>query len=444
MLRPFPSPIRRRVLAGTLSIVVGLGLALTVCTAAADWEAGLAHYDWAVRWRPDIAAYHRRFGEMILMDNPELAREEFLRAQQLDPNDVLTRADLSAVEMGTDRNAPAFSRNASGSSINPLFYSHWRYANMVLTRGDLEGFWRETAIAGRLVKEADVFPSIIVRALSASGDDFKRLYQVLPRESALAAEAFCNAAWEKQRSDQIQRGLSWLTSLPSPPNPEDRKARTAIVAHFLLYQLQNEPENVAATWAEGVHAGLLKGALPMTPDNQIVDGEFPAGSVVSLLHPNSSTHDAPFAWTAGSEENLGIQTVATHDATWPTALSLQLDGDEGDSLLLAQQWLLAHPGQRYRLEGVAREQFADPAQGLQLWLSDRFGQVLSRLPLATPVAWAHSQIELTLPLPPNAHHPESYRAALYYVRTLGEAPAQNTFWVARVALVPLPGSEVRR
>ena len=442
MLRPFPTPGRRRLLALTLGVFVVLGLGLSVCTAAADWEAGRTQYSWAVRWRPDVASYHRRYGEMILMDNPELALREFLRAQQLDPNDTLTRADLSAVEMGTDRNAPAFRRNASGSSINPLFYSHWRYANMMLTQGDLESFWRETAMAGGLVKDADVFPSIIVRALSASHDDFTRLYEVLPKESPLAAEAFCNAAWEKQRPDQIRLGLQWLTRLHPPITPEDRNARTAVLAHFLQYQLANQPESVTQTWDEGVHAGLLKGDLPGPTGNRIVDGDFPAGSVISQLHPISSTHDAPFAWTAGSEENLGIQVVVTHDSQWPTVLSLQLDGDEGSGLLLAQQWFLASPGQRYRLEAVARTQFDGPATGLQLWLLDRLGQVLTQLPLNTPGTWAHSQLDLTLAAPPTARHPEAYRVELHYVRTLGESPVENTFWVGRVALQPLPATQV--
>jgi len=448
--------IRRAV--GILLIAFALALA---GASFVSWQADSAAEagDWAraIAWRPDVALYHLRLGELNIATNPPLADRELTRSLQLDPYNPVTAADLATVEISLRRH-PQASRLTQRMASTTSFDERWREANLRLMRHDLAGFWTETQLACAVADRDDVFASVVSRALTVSNYDFTRLYAVLPHGNDHAAEAFLDAAVEYRQLKSGGEnpvpaeilGFRWLQHLPPAADAYAQREREEAAEKYLRDLLLHSPEAVPEVWRAGRAAGLFHGA-PLARSGELVTaGSFPHPVPTEAFPPPvAGSRTRIFGWLRDDSGRVLVDTVVTGDSAYPTALALTFDGDENDQVKLAHQWFVARPGTSVVLSAVARSLRPQPSGGVLLILRDRYGSERGRLALAAPADWQRSQTSLVLPpLPvtpprqPDGSRPdrltpaplEAYELCLEYQRPLGALPLHNEVAVTRVSL----------
>lgn len=455
---------RVRIAAGIVLIVFALVLA---GAAFVSWQADSAAEagDWprAIAWRPDVALYHLRLGELNMATNPPLADRELTRSLQLDPYNPVTAADLATVEISLRRH-PQASQLTQRMSATTSFDERWREANLRLMKHDLPGFWDGMQQACAVADRDDIFASVVSRALTVSDYDFSRLYAVLPRGNEHAAEAFLDAAVEYRQLKSGQEkpvppevlGFRWLRELPATADTYAQREREAAAEKYLRDLLQHSPEAAPEVWREGRAAGLFHGAPLQAHGEMITDGSFPHPIPTKEFPPPvAGARTRIFDWLRDDSGRVLVNTVVTGDARYPTALALTFDGDEYDQAKLVHQWFVAPPRTAVMLSAVARSLHAQPSAGVLLILRNRYGSEIGRLALTAPAAWQQSQTSLVLPPLPASppRHPdgsqpqrlmpsplEAYRISVEYERPLGALPLNNVIAVTAVSLHNAPAA----
>lgn len=455
-------PVARRAV-GILLIAFALALAgASFVSWQADSAAEAADWPRAIAWRPDVALYHLRLGELNIATNPPLADRELTRSLQLDPDNPVTAADLATVEIALRRH-PQASQLTQRMSATTNFDERWREANLRLMKHDLPGFWDETQQACAVADRDDVFASVVSRALTVSNFDFSRLYTVLPHGNDHAAEAFLDAAVEYRQLKSGQEkpvppeilGFRWLRHLPPAADEYAQREREAAAEKYLRDLLLHSPEAVPEVWRAGRAAGLFHGA-PLSLEGELITaGSFPHPIPTEEFPPPvAGDRTRIFGWLRDDSGRVLVNTVMTGEARYPTGLALTFDGNENDQAKLTHQWFVARPGTAVILSAVARSLSARPSDGVLLVLRNRYGSEIGRLALAAPSDWQRSQTRLVLPpLPaapprrPDGSQPdpltpspiEAYQLSVEYERPLGALPLHNVVAVSRVSLQTAPG-----
>ncbi|HVA64263.1 MAG TPA: hypothetical protein VNF74_11105 [Terriglobales bacterium] len=467
---PAPAPPRRleRLLGLWLLALALLALAATLVIGRADSAANAGQFAAAIRWRPGVAAYHRQWGEALLLRSPPQAEAQLLQAAKLDPDDPQTFADLTTAELALGRWPQAIALTQTEQGRAPSFADAWRLANLFLARGDLAGFWQQAGVAARRA-DPSYFPSIASRALSASHGDFPRLRRMLPPDSVAAASAYLQAAVQAGQLPPAQAGARWLLALPPPSDAPTRAARQAALAGLLLAAWQRWPSQALGVWNDLGQAHLLPLPAKAAHAPYLRDGSFSLGARAQLAPLAPDPADplrAVLGWRWPSPPDVGFDPVATGDATHATAAELQFDGREGDDVDLTQQWILAEAGTPLHVAAWSRA-LGQPQQGLSLRLSDLQGHLVGELPLPLASQWQAAQATFSWrqlgdalsasgrPLPgieartPSDHRErprqkvashlaapgvQTYQLSLHYHRPLGQLPLNGALLVSGLRL----------
>jgi hypothetical protein len=413
---------RQRACAAGLLLLAVAGAAATVVVWRADAADLRGDFARALWWRPRVPMYQRQVAETLLFNDPAAAEAHLLRALRDDPYDNSAAADLDTVELELGRWPRALALTQAETGRQALnFAARWRLANLYLSHADLTGFWQQAALASRFAP-AGVFPSLVNRALTASGNDFTALRRALPPASVPAAAAFAQAAAERGDSAACRQAAAWLLGLEPDTAEADAERRRALLA--LLTNAWRQRPSDAGPLSVRLHAaGLLPDARPAdTP--ALLDGDFDPRreAAARLSSPDPAAElSAVVGWRWFSLPGLDAQQVETGDATHPTAAYFAFDGSQADQGLAAEQWLLARGGDRLAVTAWVRR--LDPADsgGLGLRLARLDGAPVAGLPLLPGDGWQAVTAAWRVP----GQGMQTLRLQIVYQRPLGQMPLHN-------------------
>jgi len=430
-----PLPARpgvvQRIVAGLLLVLAGCGAILTWVAWRADAADLRADYARAVWWRPGVPMYHRQLGELNLMESPKLAEKELLEALRLDPYNDLAMADITTVELalGNWPRAVAFSSQQVG--VEPGFGDHWRLANLYLSHGDQDGFWRETSIAARYA-DSEYFPSMVVRALTSTNHDFARLRSALPAGSAAAASAYLGAALKFNNHDAALYGLSWVAGLPVPNNDPTADARRKALLDLYVHAWRAWPQDVPRIGQQLQAAGLLGEVAKTGTAPYLLDGNFSPEEqerLATIAGDPAEELRAVLGWQWNSPPGVRFYAVHTNNAQHPSAAEFIFDGTEADDTDLTRQWILSAGGTKHANAWVQR---LDESQsnGLSLRIASLQGALAGEIELKASGNWTRASGALQLP----ASSQSAWQVSLHYHRIPGEVPLRGSIVVSGVSI----------
>ena len=429
---PEPRPRRRRWLLAPVLALALAGILSTVVIWRADSASRRGDYARAVWWRPDVAIYRRLLGESLLINSPALAEKQLLESVRLNPYDPQTTADLTTVELALGNWNAATTVTRNQQHREPGFDDDWRMANLLLTHGDLPGFWVQVQRACPLA-EPEYFTSIVSRSLTASKNDFNRLRQVLPPQSVAAASAYLSAAVQAGDYQASHAGAQWLLGLPAASDPASGPAREQALFQFLTTAWQRWPGESSTVWTELNRAGLIQ-TPPKTPGSPFLrDADFSPRNYIALrqiVSDPAQPLSAILGWQWSSLPGIQFHEVDTGEGHYPTAAEFIFDGSEAQDAALPDQWLLADGGSLIHVSLAGRMLNPVNAQGLSLQLLDMNQHLLAEIPVTLTQSWSTTQGTFTVP----GSGVGAYVLAFHYHRPNGQLPLNNSLLVSALRL----------
>ncbi len=426
-----PAPAQRelspaaRLFFGVLLCVATLACGvLTVRTGAAEVFSDHGKYRLAVASRPDVSFYRRELAESEITLSPRESRQQLLIALRLNPYDPIARADLATADLALARPAAAVDFSFDALRHVHDFDSHWRYANLLLLSGQVgPRFWGQVKQAS-VYAAPDLFPSIVTRTLTATNFDFHDLIPALPADSAAAAAAVLIAATDHEDWTVARQGVEWVLRTRNTM-PSDRLRREDALQHTVQKGLAPAPGLALQTWNAAVRTGLLSGRERAVTGNLVEDGSFQQPLPTQQPVPNLG------GWNQLQNAALVHPVVV---AAGQPALELTFDGTAGSSQLFLRQWVAAPAPATYCLSVQARSLGGAAQSGMELQVNDfSDGQLLQRVPIATPGDWQTTQ-QCGLSVAAKSGNFGALSLTLAYERVAGTVPLQNPVLLRDVRL----------
>lgn len=401
-----------------------------------EWRAETAarHGAFAVAaaWRPDVAANHRQWAEALLVRSPREAEQQLLIAERLDPADPQTAADLAMAELSLGQWRQAVATVARAPDASRQFSHWWLLANLELAHGDLDGFFRNAPRAVAAAPETALAP-VISRALTASGEDFERVRQLLPEASSAAASDFLLAAVAAGNGRAALDAAHWLESLPAPPDAAGRALRQHAANRYLVASWRYWPAQAANAWSDLEPAGLMPQPVKRARAPYLRDGDF-APALTTRIANRAPVADsdlrAALGWRWSNAAGTRWDAVEASAPGHVTAAEIAFDGSEPEDCDLLRQWVLAPGGARLEVRALLRNLTTRPEQGLSLRLERLDGAVVGVAPLRLAASWMLSAAPLAIP----GEGAQVFQLVLHYQRPLGELPMQTRILITGVEL----------
>ncbi len=441
--------IRRRLAPALGLMLASLG---SLALGFANWRAETyAHRDdfaRAIAWRPDNGPDLRVLGEQMLATHAKRALPLLIRSVRMNPESALTRMDLVTAELATGQLARAQATAARSARHFPYsFRLHWLWANLALTAGKRESFWRQFHRSCQLADDS-YFRPMIMRAMTIPRPSSRRVWAELPPQSLAAAAGFLRIALSLQRTRQLPLALVRVLQLSRHLDPRQRdRARTALLA-VLQRDLSADPVEALMIWNRGLRLGVFQGRPKYARGELVTAPDFPASSLQRYTGANTDWLGwFPLGNTA-TEFNLENHRGGR--------LVIDLSGMEGSQTVeLLRQWLLTAPGTALKLSMESRcRSRRDPGEcgGFSLQLRHH-QKTLFRLPAPAAADWQRASATFVLPPAPAAVKPlarkiqqrlspslMAYQLRLTYQRPFGATPLDGSLRVRRISVETLPAA----
>ncbi len=457
----------RRIIPGLLLLVLALGCAwLGLRTWLAARAVARQDYALAVHYRPDIPRYQLLLGSKLLMTRPPEALKSFHKAIQLNPYSEAARFQYALGYLGSGNYRQAIIAARRGIRAVPnSFELHWLLANLDLAHGDNRDFWHEFPLVSHLARP-QYFGALIVRASTAPGGSFLRIWRDLPdnlpatlafdstlentlvqtRQAALQripgpagnAHARLLASQLQDQNSALTLGVNRLLRLARLRTPADTAQIIAVSTQIIVREIHYRPSLALALWNVGSREGLYPGPLKHTRGELVTADQFPAGSLQAVISNASDW----LGWFPMGNAYTAEHIVALRQGT---ALAIQLHGPQGGTLNLLRQWLTIAPFQALNLSITARCRHPGACAGLHLRLFDTRGHKLFSLPVKLSPTWQTSQgiyrnsavIAAAAGINAARRRISSLTAlhlVLYYRRPLGQTPLVNTILIRKISV----------
>lgn len=402
------------------------------------------NYTLAAQVWPENPAPWRELAEATMSTDSLSAEREAQTAVRDDEHDWHNWATLSETEYLRGDLTGARDSMARIAQQGNSYEARWRYANLLLLSGDMNGFWAqaEHALANA---PGDHLPDMVNECLLVANGDAKTVEHAMTTAMQMATDPGQAMALSSSifgymldADDAAGQALWWPRMLRAFARAPDQGVAQGVptVGYEYLARLlsRGDAEGGLSAWQSGVAAGLFAASDGPTAADVVSDGDF--------SQPADST---PLQWTLCSACK---EVIAPRNQGGRPGLGVEFQANDSGPSPLATQTLLLRPNQTYRLQFAYSTDYESDRQ--EFGTIDNPGiaveimQTAPPAPTGTPIALWKAGAEgdgdaaVTFKTPAAA---AVYQLIVEYARPMGEMSLSGRAWFSRFSVRPDAGAD---
>ena len=384
--------------------------------------------------RPDWSRVWRLEGQWLAMNHPRRARIMARRAVQLNPENWRNWHDLGMLDYQLGDPARAQFDLEQSARYNAGFLAHFQAANLAFLLGNQPLFWREMAVALRMVPSNQLLP-VMQQINHLEGNHPQAWLGMLPA-SRIGLRA--TAIHFLIRVHDLSAAVSIWRKLPCPAYRRLACHDAALdLSRAWLHRAIADSSAAAKSPPAQPHTGnsSLPGFAARQARqvwNQAVRRRVLSASILVTGSVNDGNFQFPWrgglSWRPGPGNLLQFRHAASRNVN---RVVIRLDGYEPGHLLLMRQWAIFQPGRHYNISFQTRGRNLFHARGISLDLYTPQGLLVKNLPAAVVPAWRVNQTWFMVP-----PHAPLIRIDIRYDRPYGTALMRGRVEIGNVASSP--------